>query len=112
MPRGQLANQRPAWLSELRAGDVIRTPSNDFRLVRRVTVRPSGNNALVFAIRRCSWTRRPYTVAFCSANWLWKCQPVGKLKGKLTALDFVLQRDIEDRSDPRRLHCCDVRGLP
>lgn len=58
-----------SWIGRIQKGDVLRSRSGMLRVVREVShheVRYSGpphiRTSVVFAIKHCSWTRRPYTV--------------------------------------------------
>lgn len=61
---------RPRWMDTVKVGDVLRAPSGALRVVRAVhrhepkggyRVRGRARVFLVFSIKRCSWTGRPYT---------------------------------------------------
>lgn len=112
MPRS-VRSHRPRWFAFVQAGDVLRTRSGDFRLVRDV-LRHKDRLYISFAIRRCSWTKRPYTVYVSGDTYLRQMTWVGKYRGKLTALDRRIQREINDVSGRRRcgVTCCQARGLP
>jgi hypothetical protein len=53
------------WRDDLRAGDVIVSPRGDYRVVRYVS-RSNKHDGFIWgialAIRRRSWTDRPYTI--------------------------------------------------
>lgn len=54
---------KPDWRDELKVGDVLITPSGDLRIVRDVRMKKCGLlRCVTLAIRRCSWTRRAYTI--------------------------------------------------
>ncbi len=101
---------RPAWVDAAEPGMVLISPTGDMRVIRKVTRGRAWRYPIfTFAIRRCSWTRRPYT------GYTW-----GELvRMGYTALDVRLT--LETRADkklkrnlrydaPRTLYCWDVCG--
>jgi hypothetical protein len=54
------------WVWSVKVGDVLKTPSGDLRVVQDVRDSSGGKSYrklwFEFTIRRCSWTRRPYTL--------------------------------------------------
>jgi len=110
---------RPEWINRIQAGDVLETPHGDQRLVRHVHRREGkrGHPSKVwvyFAIRRCSWTGRCYTLYSSEDDYLRRMRFVGPFRGKLTALDFRINRDIETCPNPGSYaaKCCEVRSVP
>ena len=86
------------WRDTLRVGDVLITTSGDLRVVRRVSHDTWGfTRCIDLVIRRCSWTRKPYTTI--SRNDL-------KQRGFRKA--EVRSRDSVDLSN---LTCWDVKGI-
>jgi hypothetical protein len=101
-------------IDDLEAGDTVfvgkrRTP----RLIRSVSKDAHGRlRAVVFAIRRCSWTKRPYTVyQRCDFGGL-RMRPSGWPRATFgLPSDQALLADINDHRR-QRMHCCDVVGWP
>ena len=93
----------------VKAGDVLRTPKGDYRVVRKVSRYSDGDlSAAYFAIRRCSWTRRGYTVKQASEMFGWGFVAARDLpKGKL---DLELASCIQHHNGPQ-ITCCDVESL-
>ena len=105
---------QPAWMAALVAGSVIHRPRGSWRVVREVSRYQNGDlRAVALAIKRCSWTRRCYTIL--NANDMIQLGygpvPVGrrKLRGRL---DRDINRSIHQPCwEPRILTCCDVEGV-
>ena len=108
-------------LSETRQGDVLRWPSGALRVVRvfhdhgafrdRYKRKPLRWKFCFFAIRRCSWTQRPYTVLN-----LGELQGLGVVNTGInvkfkTTFDKQLAAEMVDK-DVRTIKCCAVKGLP
>ena len=100
------------WRDDLRAGDVLVSPSGDYRVVRKVTMRKSGFIwGVSLAIRRRSWTNRPYTVMTRTDIQQRGFQlSHAKYRFKAGTIDVELYRDIVDHFR-QRLHACDVIGV-
>jgi len=95
-------------MDNLQVGDVLRR-GNTYRIVRAVS--PAHDPKFVtFAIKRCSWTRRPYTVYLMrdlrKAGWV-------KVEGVRVKLDTLLDRLVKEdmQSQDRVITCCDVIGV-
>lgn len=114
-------NPRADWRDTIQVGDILITPSGDWRVVRDVKYWPtegqykSRHGLLGFldlAIRRCSWTGRPHRTLSraCIAGW-------SKLQGaraKLgTEADEKLRIDILTKRRVEELHydCCDAKAF-
>jgi hypothetical protein len=106
----------PDQIDRIVVGDVLQTPSGDYRVVRHIGTGPLRGDYpnqpyyFGFAIRRCSWTHRADTIKLRSeiANWT----RVGvriKLDSKL---DELLRDDLDDSRNNPQLTCCDVRSMP
>lgn len=116
MPRGWPNNLKPQpeWMRTAKVGDVLRSPSGLLRVVRKVTRHyhdPSRLACLTFAIKHCSWTKRPYTVIGATELRTLGYTKVGanyKLNSKIDAKLFL---NINN-PDVRTMHCCDARDLP
>ena len=105
------------WMDNLKVGDVLlwgrkETP----RVIRDMSMHHIWSDRLgyvTFAIRRCSWTHRPYTLYNRS-----EVRAMGKRtrkKSKISSqLDKKLDYAIHDRDwhlSNNRLVCCDVIGV-
>ena len=102
---------QPDWMRQVSIGDVLASGTGTLRIVRRVSHYPDGDlRSVTFAIRRCSWTRRPTTVMGYSDLRLLGYQPVGASMPLRARLDHELAKDIADHRR-QSLHCCDVRGI-
>jgi len=55
-------NLEKDWRDDLKAGDILITKSGDLRVIREAWYFNDGTlGSVILAIRKCSWTRRPYT---------------------------------------------------
>ena len=101
-------------LLNLKVGDILKTPSGDLRVVREVDYNADGTLWMIcLAIRRCSWTRRAYTMLTPNDLRARKFKPTGKRVRLTGKLDRRLARDIASNDPDRRgLDCCAVRGMP
>lgn len=117
MPDGR-AKPAPDWFSKVQAGDVLRTPSGDLRLVRAVHRNPPKPRRkreqvwVYFAIRHCSWTGRCYTLYSDSDSYLRQFEWVTRRKNwRPTRIDREIAKNIADHRY-RTVGCAKVRGLP
>lgn len=104
----------PTWFAHVREGDVLQSRGGSFRVVRHVTRRPGGQLLCVtFAIRTCSWTRRPYTVYTASDLKVFSFRYVGARIALSSELDRKLSDAINHSGGerPHGLTCCSVRGV-
>lgn len=111
-----LCPERLALIDSLEVGDLIRL-NGTLRVVRDVSRPPKRsskgyrNYSFTFAILRCSWTHRPYTVRnrvdLYRADLSVVCKGYGAERGPL---EVELQREIAD-DRIRLLECCDVIGV-
>jgi hypothetical protein len=100
----------PDWFAFLRVGDVLRSPSGALRVVRLVSRREGRLTAVCFAIRRCSWTRRPLTVYNrydLKRGW----SHVGARVRLDSELDRKIARSHTLIPPEYEIRCCDVVGL-
>jgi hypothetical protein len=104
---------RPAWMRHVQVGDVLRKGSGPFRVVREVARRRDGRlRSVTFAIRRCSWTHRCYTVYNESDLRVLGYRRVRVKRRALRArIDKAIYRAIHEPSDRRSMTCCDVEGV-
>lgn len=102
---------RTALIDSLEVGDLIRLNSK-LRVVRDIGRSRKGRiTCLVFAISRCSWTRRPFTVYVRTDLYNARLELVKKGYG--LGDDFLsakLQETIADHSI-KDIECCDVIGV-
>ena len=105
----------PKWFDTAKVGDVLETPTGEYRVIRGITrfksslVRRHELIFFKFAIRRCSWTRRPTTTKTGTQVRDWKHT------GHRVKLDTKLDRQIAEEvgknlfDDKRKIFCCDVK---
>jgi hypothetical protein len=99
-------------LDSVQPGDTVFV-GNTPRLVRAVGRRNGKVRSLTFAIRNCSWTRRPYTVLVGSDLKYRNVRPTGWPRATFgLPSDQELQRNIGADAADLTLDCCDVRGWP
>lgn len=123
----ELAALADQWAGEVQAGDVVRTHTGDLRVVRAVhrhCIDRSGKGGwsktqarrtyCYFAIKRCSWTHRPYTQYSIGEMVTMGWTPTDAKPSRLNAaIDHQLLADFEaDAREDLNLTCCAVRGLP
>lgn len=105
-----MARMQLPWMAVVKVGDVLRSGSGTLRVVRYVSRFKDGElRTIGFAIRRCSWTHRPYTLygyTDLKANGFTR---IGANYSLSTELDKKIAAAIADHND-RSLNCCAVRG--
>lgn len=96
------------WIKEIRKGDIL-VEGDTPRIVRNVQHGKNGYCCVTLAIRRCSWTRRCYTVINASDLKQRRFRPTGKR----VRLDLPIDKAIEIAIQSREytLTCCDVEGV-
>lgn len=95
----------------MRIGDVLRTPTDSFRIVRDVRFNANGFLTMVdFTIKHCSWTGRCYTCCNRSDLRSRGFRPTGKRKRLTSRLDKRIARHMLDHRLVE-LDCCDVKGI-
>jgi hypothetical protein len=107
------------WMDKIQVGSILKTRSGDLRVVRDVKHRTHTRGAwkgakgvtVYLAIRRCSWTRRCYTVLSDNDLTQQGFSYVGARLKLKTEADYKIATAIESR-DRDFLSCCDVRGVP
>lgn len=105
-------DSRPDWVKRIRVGDVLRARSGLLRVVREV--HHEGTKTVVtFAIKRCSWTGRCYTVYFHNDLKSMGFRPTGKRMRLSREIDRAIREEIVEHYIPEKikLHCCDVKGI-
>lgn len=105
-------NNRGLWPFRVEVGDVIRSGSGDERVVRAVSHGVSGLTTHVsLAIRRCSWTRRPFTVLnYCDLHRR-GFLPTGEKDAMSDCVSITLAEELSRRVDDRELFSWDVVGV-
>lgn len=95
-------------IDRLQVGDVIKSPSGAFRVVRLVD-RPTERRIFVgLTIRKCSWTRRCYTL-LCRYD----LRAYTKLPFRVkldSELDSMVLRELDSSTAPL-IDCCDIKGV-
>lgn len=110
--------EREALIDSLQVGDLVRV-NGTLRVVRGLGIptpkssrRKDRAYSVTFSIRRCSWTRRPYTVVSRCALYNVPLEVVVRGYGtERGPLDVLLQADCDARTGPSLLECCDVIGV-
>ena len=101
---------RPEWVDRADVGTVLISPGGDFRVIRQVTRgKHWGLPIFTFAIRRCSWTRRPYTSYTWGELVRIGYTEAGAAVTLNTRHDRKLSKDIANHNR-RSLYCWDVCG--
>jgi hypothetical protein len=103
--------RQPAWFSRVVEGSVIAERSGTWRIVRKVHRSPNGKLwGVTLVIRRCSWTKRCYTVLnyqdLLQRGFRLINVPPRALRGRV---DREIAKVI--RTGSRALSCCDVEGV-
>lgn len=103
------------WMDKVKIGSILQTRGGQYRIVRSVShyKRPPNKGKLrcvYFAIKRCSWTHRPYTIM--SYNDLYQNgYSITSMTYKFGAkIDAKLAQEIADH-ELRSMSCCDVKGV-
>ena len=101
---------RPGWVDAAKPGDVLLGPSGDMRVIRKVTAGKHWRHPIFsFAIRRCSWTRRPYTVYTWGELVRTGYTALGASVSLDGRADKKLARNLYHDA-PRTVYCWDVCG--
>ena len=101
---------RPEWVDSADVGTVLLSPTGDMRVIRSVTRGKRWRNPIfTFAIRRCSWTRRPYTMYTWGELVRMGYTALDVRIALETPADKKLHRNIRYDA-PRTLFCWDVVG--
>lgn len=108
----------PDWFDFVREGDVLRAPSGDLRVVRRVSWHRGAKASrklwgVVFVIRRCSWTKRCDTVMTATDLKTRGFTHTGARVKLNKTIDALVRESIDARMRlDAPLSCCDAKGLP
>lgn len=103
------------WMRTVQAGDVLESPSGTHRVVRRVSREEDGRfRSLTLAIKRCSWTKRPYTVYNFTDLRRGGWRPTGARVTLNSDMDAWMQADIELAAKVTfcRVTCCEAKDMP
>lgn len=109
--------ERKALIDSLQVGDLIRL-NGTLRIVRdlgrrtrRSPLKSEQVYSITCAIRRCSWTRRPYTTINRCDLYHARLEVVRRGYGtEHGPIEVMLQQEIAD-DNLRILECCDVIGV-
>jgi hypothetical protein len=102
------------WFRDLAVGDILQERSGAFRVVRNVSRYKDGDlRCVALAIRRCSWTRRAYTIVFYNDLRHRGFRKVANVRATLTRpLDLKIQAAIHQPAwEPKCATCHDTRGI-
>lgn len=108
----------PEWISKIRKGDILETPSRQQRIVRNVkhyqhnygAHKGAIRTAVCFTIKHCSWTGRCYTVLSGTDLVQRGFRPTGKRKRLQSKIDKLIDLELDRRGKPE-LGCCGVKGI-
>jgi hypothetical protein len=99
------------WMADVRVGDVLEDANGTQRVVREVKRYKDGElRSVCFAIRRCSWTGRCYTILGYTDLRYRGYRKVGRTRMG-SAIDWKIYKEIGNVNKPR-VSCCEVRGVP
>lgn len=105
-----------SWILKIRKGDVLESGTGKLRVVRAVSKHKRvsiANTYITFAIARCSWTHRPYTVYTGNDLRQMRYKPIGIRHRLRAAVDRDIEKSMKAESSSLcPVHCCDVVGLP
>ena len=109
-----MSNTHGTWPYTVKPGDVLETASGDLRVVRKCVTGASGYTTWVhLVIRRCSWTKRCYTVLNYHDLKGRGFRPTGLLVKLDTKTDRKIARDLKyDNRFKQKVSCCDVVTVP
>ncbi len=106
------------WTNRLQPGDVVRFRSGALRVVRAVRhpERPTSSygeiyrSSITFAIKRCSWTHRCYTVYTSSDLRTLGCSMTRAKVSLRKKIDRLIMAELELNPLKPTLTCCDVES--
>jgi hypothetical protein len=104
-----MIDSRPEWIKQIRKGDVLKC-GRSLRVVRNVK-HCTTKTYVIFAIKRCSWTTRCYTVYSHTDLKTRRFELTGKRLALQGELDYEFEQNIGINSKDTTLHCCDVEGM-
>lgn len=111
-PNGYIRTQLP-WMKDVVVGSVLARPHGSWRVVRAVHRYQNGDlRSVTFAIRRCSWTHRCYTIYGYNDLRMLRFRMVRVEPRKLlTRIDRKIHAAIHEPCDRKSMTCCDVEGV-
>jgi hypothetical protein len=104
---------QPAWMARVVVGSVLASGDGPWRVVREVTRYNGGRlRSVTFAIRRCSWTHRCYTVVHYNdlIQRGFRLVPV-KPRQLRSRIDRRIDVAIHEPCTEKSMTCCDVEGV-
>lgn len=102
---------RPAWVDTAEVGTVLLSPTGDMRVIRKVSRGKHWRHPIfTFAIRRCSWTRRPYTCYTWGELVRMGYTALGPRIALETRADKRLAKNLLHHHGTRTMYCWDVCG--
>lgn len=103
---------QPEWMRSLRIGDVLEDANGSQRVVRYVKFYKDGDlRSVAFAIKRCSWTGRPYTMLGYSDLKTRGFRPTNVRVRMGSSLDWKIYAEIGNTRIRALLSCCAVKGV-
>lgn len=100
------------WMRRVKVGTVL-TNGKMYRVVRKVSFYKNGDLSCVYlSIKRCSWTKRCYTVYNYHDLTHMGYAPVGATLRLDKPIDAEIVRNIRCEPTQATLDCCDVHDLP
>lgn len=112
-----------SWIARIQKGDVLRSRTGLLRVVREVSHAevcysgpPHIRTSVVFAIKHCSWTRRPYTVYTGNDLARMGYRPTRARVSLRKRIDLAIMRVYAAKpkwgaKKPYEITCCDVEGI-
>ena len=112
LPNGYQRTQRP-WMAAVVVGSVLARRRGAWRVVRSVSRYRNGDlRSVTFAIRRCSWTHRAYTIyGYNDLNQMGYRMVRVAPRALRSRLDRKLFVAIHEPCDRKSMTCCDVEGV-
>lgn len=111
-PNGYIRTQLP-WMKDVVVGSVLARRHGPWRVVREVCRYQNGDlRSVTFAIRRCSWTHRCYTIYGYTDLRVMGFRMVRVPPRTLrTRLDRRIHVAIHEPCTRKSMSCCDVEGV-
>jgi hypothetical protein len=101
------------WIRNIKKGDVLRSGSGLYRIVRSVRHYKDTGTAVIFAIKRCSWTHHCVTSLHRGDLVHQGYRPTGRKKLLNKTIDRMIEHDARlPKSEDCYLDCCDVKYIP
>lgn len=105
--------RQPAWMREIKVGDLLQRRDEPPRAVRGVSHYSNGDlHYVTFAIRHCSWTHRCTTTMNYNDLRYFGYRPTGQRVELDKEIDRAIAHCVQNhRRDQQTLDCCDVKGV-